>query len=136
MLPWWVWGVLLLASGVWVGFAWSNDLLRVFGGEWPDFQAWDQKDQLQLYEAACLWVDREPQLPLPRRAKAIYSALESHMLSGKSLPQYELDDTIAITLGEKEFPEPHAPMSRAGLLAMAESRGERPRFLYPAERVK
>jgi len=144
MLPWWVWGVLLLASGVWVGFAWSNDLLRVFGGEWPDFQAWDQKDRLQMYEAACLWVNVAPQLPLPRKAKAKYGQMAKAVVADRLTVFGSVDDVLTGLMAKQSGETgpstyvftPHSEVTRRNLEEYARSVDERPPFLFPRERVK
>ena len=37
--------------------------------QWPDFDRWDKEPILRLYEAACLWCDEGPSLPMSSEAQ-------------------------------------------------------------------
>jgi hypothetical protein len=41
---------------------------------WPDLAKWDNKENFELYEAACLWFNIEPRLPMPDRALSKYQS--------------------------------------------------------------
>ena len=114
---------------------------------WPDFEASDKRKDFQLYEAACLWFDRKPILPMPRAAKRMYRELKAGVESG-GLAGIFTNDALDNALysaafrhkiakpGEDFYPPitPHTKVKRAALLRWAEKRGDKPRFLYPERR--
>src|ERR1700755_1290432 len=71
---WWVCALALAGAACLVTKWW-----RSYGGRalwhslpiqrWPDFKHWDDRTEFELYEAAALWFDTEPRLPMWWRAR-------------------------------------------------------------------
>jgi len=99
---------------------------------WPDFEKWDDRTEFELHEAAALWFDAEPRLPMWWRARRKVRRWE-RMIAGGTLPAHPglrksgLATTSSIT--------PHIRIPRAALMALAEKEGSKPLFLFPDRRV-
>ncbi len=110
--------------------------------KWPDFEKWDQMQEFQLYEAACLFFDAEPQLPMPAKAQALFREWKYQWLH--KTPNHL---SVLVTINEavesayttaKELPDktfhPHMMVKRASLITWCEARHEYPLFLFPYRR--
>jgi len=141
MLPWYAWGGLVAVSGVWVGVAWANDMLRLFRPNWPNFKEWDQRQDFELYEAACLWFNQEPQLPMPRRAKKVYEKWREKIYD-RALAANTETMRASINLAfertglahERMSVTPHNKISREDLIGLAREGECQPEFLFPHKR--
>jgi len=109
--------------------------------EWPDFDKWDQQREFRLWEAANLWANREPKMPLDRRATVAFRKLEKG-INDKTLQvlRQDLREVIYDAYdkthhGIQPKANPNWGVKRDELLSFASSIGEKPRFLYPKERV-
>lgn len=81
---------------------------------------WDHVDEFMVFQAACLWVGREPKRPVPRRAYATFTMIKTALHTGAihaSNPQAGIDQFVRV--------------NRAELRKLAESKGLKPRFLFP-----
>jgi hypothetical protein len=111
-------------------------------GFWPDFDRWDKEPILRLYQAACLWCDEEPSLPMPSAARTQFESLRDALYSGDLTGHLSLDESIRAAWGRhiKRANAADDPITvntkfkRDQLIAYAEKTGERPRFLFPAAR--
>jgi hypothetical protein len=102
---------------------------------WPDFKKWDRKDLFELYEAACLWFNIEPRLPMPERALLKYQEWRE-MIFGGGIP-VDTDSTLhAVQIGVKKETAitPHSRIRKEVLETLAEHEGCQPMFLYPHKR--
>jgi hypothetical protein len=109
---------------------------RQGNASWPDFKKWDQKSEFELYEAACLWFDIEPQLPMPRKPQEKYQQWKAMILGG-GLPVHSgnnIRNDIKVSMRDETAITPHLRIYRDVLVTVAEHDGEQPRFLYPHRR--
>jgi hypothetical protein len=128
-----------MGSMAWVGVKFSS--AQIFGlfplatKVWPDFKKWDNKDKFELYEAACLWFNKEPLLPMPERARALYQTWKE-MAFGGGLPidSDSLRHAIEIGLNKDSSITPHTRIDREVLITLAEHEGIQPMFLFPHKR--
>jgi hypothetical protein len=102
---------------------------------WPDFKKWDQRNEFKLDEAAALWLDAEPRIPMWWRAcwklHRLRDAIAARMTATPSQP------IAAAELGVRQASVvPHAPVHRDTLRALAEKEGVHPLFLYPEFRYR
>ncbi len=107
---------------------------------WPDFEKWDQHDRFQLYEAACLWFNLEPRLPMPPQAKAKCAEWVEQIYEGK-LPSNtdSVRESIEFAFEatgsrERTSVTPHNTLSRESFAILAEDEGVQPLFLFPHKR--
>jgi hypothetical protein len=137
-LCWWAGSLLAFAAMAHSVTKWW----RCYGGRalllslpiqrWPDFVKWDDRTEFELHEAAALWFDAEPRLPMWWRARRKFRQWE-RMIAGGIIPAHpglrELGfaTTSSIT--------PHIRIQRAALRALAEKEGSKPLFLFPDRRV-
>jgi hypothetical protein len=111
----------------------SSEQPRV--GAWPDFKKWDQREKFELCEAACLWFDREPVLPMPRNAQEKYQEWKRMILGGRlSVTGLILRDDIEIAMKRKTAINPHLIIYREVLEEVAKHDNVEPRFLFPYRR--
>jgi hypothetical protein len=116
---------------------------------WPDFKALDKRSDFELYEAACLWFDEEPVLPMFDDAFELYQEWRSVIEAGEMPARFThdpLNDAISSAMAKAKIPPPkagenfgalvtpHTRVSRGVLRGWAEIKGEKPRFLYPERR--
>lgn len=101
----------------------------------PNYEAWDQIDEIDLYQAACLWAEVEPppsyEFDLPPAASACSDML-SNAISYGSLAAYQ-EDLSGKTL-RAVYLAPYGCLQRSDLLTFAEKTNQRPKFLFPEER--
>lgn len=108
---------------------------------WPDFSKWDKVDPLEIYQAACLWADIEPQFPLwpSWGAEKVFYKLNEHALKHELLVTTDKNvrDSVkeAIQTVTTRKVDPHGKVSRDDLIEIAEKWAEKPKFLYPRSRV-
>lgn len=96
-----------------------------------DFIVWGMADPLTVEQAACLWAGYDPSSLMWRRPQAERAAIEPllQMLTGAIASgelQADSNSNTALIIGDynKSF------VKRADLMALAESRGQRPAFLF------
>jgi hypothetical protein len=111
---------------------------------WPDFDAWN-KEELRLFEAACLWVNQDPRLPMTPAARRQYKRLAKAFFE-HNLPIAEDIDTDVRLAMDRHFDGKGVEQSdsitvntrvyRHTLEELAQEWNERPRFLFPKERER
>jgi hypothetical protein len=102
---------------------------------WPDFKKWDKKEDFELYEAACLWFNTEPRLPMPDRALSKYQEWRSKIFGG-GIPVDTDSVRHAVEIGAnvESSVTPHTRIHREVLTGLAAHDGYCPLFLYPSKR--
>jgi hypothetical protein len=102
---------------------------------WPDFKKWDKQEKFELYEAACLWFNIEPRLPMPDRSLSKYQEWKAMAFSG-GLPVDTDSVRHAIEIGTnvESSITPNTRVRREVLRGLAEHDGYQPMFLYPHKR--
>ena len=111
------------------------------GHTWPDFEKWDKQKEFRLLEAACLWVDEEPRLPLSFKSQIAFrkleKALEEYRLSARRNDLWEvISDAFDLhEKGQANKANPNWVVTRSDLVTYAKTVGEKPRFLFPKERT-
>jgi hypothetical protein len=107
---------------------------------WPDFDKWDKRKDFRLFEIACLWTDQEPGLPLTTEASRCFKILEQAIwdkrlkIRSDSIRQAIANAKI-IREGREAKANPNWMIEREPLLLYASGTDEKPRFLFPEERV-
>ena len=106
-----------------------------------DWAKWDNTNRFKLWEAACLWTDEVPAMPLSIRAYVAFRKLEK-AIEDKDLRviQDDLRDVIAdayerVFHGRVSKAHPYWTVTRQELHTCAMNLGEKPRFLFPRERT-
>lgn len=107
---------------------------------WPDFDKWDKRTNFRLFEIACLWTDREPGLPLTAEAVQCFKVLEQaiwdkHLKIRSESVREAIVSAIAISEGRESKANPNWVIDKDALLLYAAGTNEKPRFLFPEERV-
>jgi hypothetical protein len=117
--------------------------------QWPDFEKWDARKEFDLGDAACLWFDHEPRLPLPALAHERFHEWKATIERGDMKARFTydpLDDAITMAMmkhgGIPAKGQDFAPtevtvqtrVSRKVLKAWALDHGEQPRFLFSERR--
>jgi hypothetical protein len=102
---------------------------------WPNFKKWDKKEKFELYEAACLWFNIEPRLPMPDHALSKYQKWRE-MAFGGGLPVDTDSVRHAVEIGanKESAITPHTRIRKEVLEGLAEHEGYQPMFLYPHQR--
>jgi hypothetical protein len=102
---------------------------------WPDFKKWDDRDEFELFEAAALWFDAEPRLPMWWRARRQFQlwklAISSGAIPINSQAPIEVSEIAAPTTSSVT---PHTRIHREALKRLAEKEGRKPLFLFPERR--
>jgi hypothetical protein len=100
--------------------------------QWPDFRKWDDRSEFKLYEAAALWFDAEPRLPMwwHARRKARHWRLMIASGAGPESPS----EMLGIQFATDTPVTPHTRIPRETLKAWAEKEGKKPLFLFPERR--
>jgi|GEM_PF-5431946 len=102
---------------------------------WPDFKKWDQREKFELYEAACLWFDREPALPMPQNAQEKYQEWKRLILGGRlSVTGATTRNDVEISMKKETAINPHLIIYREVLEEVAKHDNVEPRFLFPYRR--
>jgi uncharacterized membrane protein YidH (DUF202 family) len=108
--------------------------------KWPDFDKWDGRNEYRLFEVASLWEDQEPLLPLSETARRRFKTLEQaiwdkHLKIRSESVREAIVSAIAINKGRESKANPNWVIDKDALLLYAASTNEKPRFLFPEERV-
>jgi hypothetical protein len=109
-----------------------------FSEPWPHFKRWDNADKFELYEAACLWCDKEPKLRMPRSAKRIHDRFVSDIRQNRLKLYYTSTKEAVAAAVELHMPEwsdespfnVHSKVQRAELVRYATEMRVRPVFLF------
>jgi hypothetical protein len=101
--------------------------------QWPDFQKWDDRSEFKLYEAAALWFDAEPRLPMWWRARRKVREWKRTIAGGVELKsQHTIIESLS---GSNRSITPHTQIDREVLKKLAQKEGRRPLFLFPERRT-
>jgi len=120
---------------------------RSFGGRqllfslpiqwWPDFQRWDQHSEFELQEAAALWFNAEPQLPMWWRARWKVRQLRGVFETGEVPGEPTALAGPPGIRGRISFSvTSHTRVHRDTLRSLAEKEGAAPLFLFPEFRFR
>lgn len=130
-------GVLFILRGLWL---WWEERAAARA---VDYAAWDDREAFQLYEAACLWVEERPILPMSRKAQRLYDRWREMIYAGtlKRTGELTVDEAVNLAMERSEHFDrprtsitPHTLVKRSSLVELAEAAGEAPRFLFPYRR--
>jgi hypothetical protein len=139
----WLWGgaCLVLAAAAYLVVTWW----RSYGGRplllslpiqrWPNFQNWDERSEFELHEAATLWFDAEPRLPMWWRAK--WKLLQWRTViaeCGISREREALGEAVKIQARATSSATLRTLVHRDVLKLLAEKEGAKPLFLFPERR--
>jgi hypothetical protein len=107
---------------------------------WLDFDKWDGRKEYRLFEVACLWEDQEPLLPLTETAKRRFKTLEQAIWDKQlKIRSGGVRGSIAnakiISRGGEAKANPNWAIEKDALLLYAFGTDEKPRFLFPEQRV-
>jgi hypothetical protein len=110
---------------------------------WPDFDRWDKVEEFRLFEAACLWCDETPKLPMSGAARSAFEELREAIYDGDLTASPSIDQALRAAWGkhvERAAPEDdpinvNTPIKRRCLVDYAKKTGKRPRFLFPGARA-
>jgi hypothetical protein len=117
-------------------------LQRRSSGSQIDWDKWDGQEYFKWFEAACLWENLEPQLPLPRKAKERSYKLFKEVervpipLNGETIKQSLPHGFRMVEVESTRGPQPDWLVKRSDLRCIAERFREKPKFLYPEKRLK
>jgi hypothetical protein len=101
---------------------------------WPDFKKWDKKEKFELYEAACLWFNIEPRLPMPDRPLSKYQTMKEMTLDGFPVESESIRHSLDKAKKLDSSVTPHTLVVREVLEGLAEHENYQPMFLYPHRR--
>jgi hypothetical protein len=131
---WWTGAVLIFGGAAYLLTKWW----RSYGGRallqslpvqrWPDFKKWDEHDEFELYEAAALWFDAEPRMPMWWRARQRFRRWKPMIGAGVILAEPDGRGEIS-KIGTSVTP--HTRIRRDELKRLAEKEGSKPLFLFP-----
>lgn len=121
---------------------WHQDSPALHHPQHASYRLWDEIDPLELYQAACLWVELSPpessDTPLVGDASvSLYKltlALESEELSYAAShlgPMDKMNIQLQLATSQRLKNPKTIRVTRADLMDYAETLGERPKFLYP-----
>jgi hypothetical protein len=112
---------------------WPRSLAPTTSSEpWPDFKKWDKANDFELFEAACLWFDIEPRVPMPDNALDKYQSWRRDILAGKlSIDADSVRHAIEIAVKRDTSVTPHSRIRREKLVTLAGRDGVWPLFLFP-----
>jgi hypothetical protein len=100
----------------------------------PDYKAWDLVPRLALFQAACLWAEKPVALPVNSEPEYAYLRMLKAAIQDRILVPYgDLKVRADWTAGRLN-PNVNTEVTREALRAFAESKGERPLFLFPEDR--
>lgn len=119
----------------------SNKPLRTDPKTWPDFKKWD-RDYYELYEAACLFFDKEPKLPMSPDAQRLFDIWREEWLAKQTgylrvlVTSYEaVKSAVETSSGAPdETFHPEMQVTKKALIVWCEANGEHPRFLFKYRR--
>jgi hypothetical protein len=128
-------GVVYLVTNWWRSYGGRALILSLPIQRWPDFKKWDDRDEFELFEAAALWFDAEPRLPMWWRARGQFQlwklAISSGAIPINSQAPIEVSEIAAPTTSSVT---PHTRIDREALKRLAEKEGRKPLFLFPGRR--
>jgi hypothetical protein len=102
---------------------------------WPGFKKWDERQEFELYESACLWFNLEPRLPMPERGLNKYKIWRSQIFGGGIPANSEsVRHAVEIGLKKENAVTPHTKIHREILVTMAEHEGAQPLYLFRHKR--
>jgi hypothetical protein len=139
----WLWGgvCLVLAAAACLVLTWWRSygggplLLNMPIQRWPNFQNWDERSEFELHEAAALWFDAEPQLPMWWRAK--WKLRQWRIVIAEcevSREREALGEAVKIQARSTSSVTLHTRVHRDVLKLLAEKEGAKPLFLFPERR--
>jgi hypothetical protein len=103
---------------------------------WPDFKKWDERAEFELYEAAALWFDAEPRMPMWWRARQKFRRWKLMIGAGAILAEPDARGIISeIGVRHISAVTPHTRIRREELKLLAEEEGSKPLFLFPESRA-
>ena len=113
--------------------------------DWPDYEKWDKKDPLRVFEAATLWADEEPERSYPAwptdTAEQAYRTIINPAFLDGELP---VDNDPSDTPDHfKNFAAEAKPLranqygwvTREALMSLERAKGDRPKFLFSNRRA-
>jgi hypothetical protein len=111
---------------------------------WPDFDKWDTKNVFRLFEAAALWNDEEPKLPMSATAQRTFKQFHRAIYEKKLRTKLSLDESLGVAAHEiGDYPKPdedpitvNTTIGRKHLRAYADEMGQKPKFLFTDQRAK
>ena len=109
---------------------------------WPDFDRWDSRNIMRMFEAACLWCDETPGLPMPSAARPIFERLRNAIYEDRLSGLLSVNESVRVAFGKHMRRQPpetdpvtvNTLVSRDSLMEYAERVNETPRFLFPGAR--
>jgi len=111
-------------------------------GPWPDFKKWDILEEYTLSQSAWLWCDHEPKnAKMPPDVWSAFKKLESALMADDLRPSPEHRRNVitwrsdAKRRGRIKGPNVEWKVTKAALKSFAIDIGEKPRFLFPEERI-
>lgn len=128
--------VACLAVMAWSGWGWWSGAWSITA---PNWGVWDRRDRFRLFEAASLWEDIEPTMPMlwraPKRFRRLDQAVATRQLTViRDDLRETIEDAWDLANGKKPMANPYWVVLREDLLSYASSIGERPGFLFPRDR--
>ncbi len=128
----------LFGIGVWLGGLWrrgqGGGAVSRQGPSDPHYEDWDQVRRLKLFQAACLWAGKAPALPIKGGPEyAHFSMLKTAIADRELAPCGKPDEVMAFKAGTN-FPNINTEVTRGALRKFAQSREQRPAFLFPEDR--
>jgi len=140
-LLWWGGACLASVAAAYVLVRWWRSvggrslLLSLPIQRWPDFRKWDERGEFELHEAAALWFNAEPRVPMWWRARWKCCQWRSVIAAGAFPGEPRaLDATSAIQIQTTSSGIPYIRVRRETLKILAEREGTRPLFLFPESR--
>jgi hypothetical protein len=141
-LSWWAVSLLMFAGAACLAVKWW----RSYGGQplflslpvqkWPDFKKWDGRSEFELFEAAALWFDAEPRLPMWWRSRRKFELWKPMFIGGGLLaPPKSLNAASGLGAEMPRLITLHTRIRREVLLYLAEQEGAKPLFLFPERRA-
>jgi len=111
----------------------------------PDYDLWDSKERLRLFEAACLWLEEEPNSrtgDISPEAKAMYRQLADAIRNRELSAAVNADEVAGMALethgiatrdGDNAI-SVNTEVKREALRDYAQRIGQKPKFLFPGQR--
>lgn len=128
-------GAAYLALKWWQSYGGRAQLLSLPVQQWPDFGKWDTRSEFKLYEAAALWFDAEPRLPMWWRACRKLQQWEPMISCGAIAVEREWRSGASeVGARPNSSTVPFVLVRRETLKTLAEKEGREPLFLFPERR--
>jgi hypothetical protein len=106
-----------------------------------DYEKWDDTDELKLWEAACLWANEKPAMPLSRRATQAFRLLEKAINDDRlDARRADLNEVLRDAWdqhvnGTTSKANPNWVVTKSDLVSFARASDKKPPFLFPKERT-